>query len=57
MINSWLAIAKKESKKSPKISVPKKGIEVKANQTDAIYDEANKKMNELRNNSEGVDKK
>ncbi len=57
MINSWLAIAKKESKKSPKISVPKKGIEVKANQTDAIYDEANKKMNELRNNTEGVDKK
>ncbi|WP_291064590.1 MULTISPECIES: GLPGLI family protein [unclassified Empedobacter] len=55
MINSWLAIDKKEIKKAPKISVPTKGKIIKLDEVDKIWDDANEVFNNM--NSEGVDKK
>ncbi|WP_413532470.1 GLPGLI family protein [Empedobacter brevis] len=54
MINSWLAISKKELKKSPKIIFPTKGEQIKNNQVDKIWDEANEVFNKTYD--EGVDK-
>lgn len=56
IINSWIAKEIKLLKSEPKIIFPKKGIEVKPVEVDAIYDEANRKRNEMFNTSNGVDK-
>ncbi len=57
MINSWIAINKKVLKKTPKISPPTKGIVITADKVDAVWDEANEKMNTLYIEDNSVDKK
>lgn len=54
-ITSWTAKSVKKLKVEPKIGLPKKGKEVKPSELDIIYDEANRKRNEMFN-SEGIDK-
>jgi len=57
IINSWIAKDIKLLKSEPKIAFLRKGIEVKAVDVDAIYDEANRKRNEMYNQESTIDKK
>ena len=56
-ITSWTAKSVKKMKSEPKIGFPKKGKEVKFSELDAIYDEANRKRNEMFNQESSIDKK